>query len=214
MRLAGLALRPFKGKSDLLHFLGDRPYISPRAEIACPNLELGPHCLIDDYVTIYAHHRAEGGVYLARDVRIYRWSVVEVGPGNRCLRVGPHTHIQAGCNLNPFVSDIVIGANCLIAPQCALMPYQHGFSDIDRPICKQPLTSRGNIVIKDNVWLGVGAVVTDGVTIGQGTIIGAGAVVTRDIPPYSTAVGVPARVVCSRDPAIPATSPENTSDGG
>jgi acetyltransferase-like isoleucine patch superfamily enzyme len=50
-------------------------------------------------------------------------------------------------------------------------------------------------VLEDDVWLGVNVAVMDGVTIGQGAIVGAGAVVTKDIPPYAIAGGVPARLI-------------------
>jgi galactoside O-acetyltransferase len=78
------------------------------------------------------------------------------------------------------------------------MPYQHGFAETGRPMREQPLTSKGDIVLADDVWLGVNVAVMDGVTIGQGAIIGAGAVVTKDIPPYTIAGGVPARVLRAR----------------
>lgn len=52
-----------------------------------------------------------------------------------------------------------------------------------------------SVVIEDNVWLGISVIVLPGVTIGQGAIVGAGSVVTKDIPPMSIAVGVPAQVV-------------------
>ena len=54
---------------------------------------------------------------------------------------------------------------------------------------------RGNILIDDDVWLGYGAIVMSGVHIGQGAVIAAGAVVTKDVPPYSIVGGVPARVI-------------------
>jgi acetyltransferase-like isoleucine patch superfamily enzyme len=101
--------------------------------------------------------------------------------------------------LNAFKSNIFIGANCMIATGCAFMPYQHGFADTRHPVRKQPLTSRGDIIIEDDVWLGVNASVMDGITIGQGAIIGAGAVVTQDIPAHAIAVGVPARVIRFRE---------------
>lgn len=193
--LAGLPLGPYKDKRRLLRYLGGRPYISPRAQIGCSRLEIGPGCFIDDYVTIYAHEGAQGGVYLGDDVSIYRWSVIELGKGEGSVRIGSQTHIQAGCNLNAFVGNIVIGANCMIAPRCAFMPYQHSFADVHRPMREQPLTSRGDVVIEDDVWLGLNVCVMDGVTIGRGAVVGAGAVVTKDIPPYAMAGGVPARVI-------------------
>jgi len=61
------------------------------------------------------------------------------------------------------------------------------------------LLSKGGIVVEDDVWLGYGVIVLDGVRIGKGAVIGAGSVVNQDIPSGAIAVGVPARVVKSRD---------------
>ena len=66
---------------------------------------------------------------------------------------------------------------------------------------QQPIASRGDIVLEDDVWLGVNAVVMDGVTIGQGAIVGAGAVVTHDVPPFTIVGGVPARIIGRRPDA-------------
>jgi acetyltransferase-like isoleucine patch superfamily enzyme len=66
------------------------------------------------------------------------------------------------------------------------------------PIRRQPLHSKGGIVIEDDVWLGVGVIVLDGVRIGRGAVVGAGAVVTKDLPPNSISSGAPARVVKMR----------------
>lgn len=196
--LAALPLGAYKDKRLLLRYIGDRPYVSPKAQIHCSQLNLGPKCFIDDYVTIYTHHKARGSVDLHANVHIYRWSIVELGAGEGRLEIGRNTYIQPACLLNPFISSIIIGANCMIAARCAFMPYQHGFADTHRPMREQPLTSRGDIVLEDDVWLGAGVTVLDGVTIGQGAIIGAGAVVTKDIPPYAIAGGVPARVIGTR----------------
>jgi acetyltransferase-like isoleucine patch superfamily enzyme len=210
IRLAALPLGPYKDKRKLRRYLGDRAYISPKAQISCPKLQIGPKCFIDDYVTIYAHPQARGGVYLDESVYLHRWSIVELGNGRGSLRIGSNTYIQAGCIMNAFVGNITIGANCMIAARCAFMPYQHGFADTGRPMREQPLTSKGDIVVEDDVWLGLNVSVMDGVTIGQGAIIGAGAVVTRDVPPYTIAGGVPARVIGVRraNEVPPATGSE------
>jgi acetyltransferase-like isoleucine patch superfamily enzyme len=194
LTLAGCPLGPYKDKRALLRYLGDRPYVSPRAQIACPRLHLGPQCFLDDGVVVYAHPDSTGQVRLAHNVHLYRGSLVELG-GAGSLLVGENTYIQSGCVLNVFVASIRIGANCMIAPGCVLTPYRHGIADLSRPMREQPLTSRGDIVLEDDVWLGARVCVTDGVTLGRGAIIGAGAVVTKDIPPYAIAGGVPARVI-------------------
>ncbi|MEA5572914.1 acyltransferase [Calothrix sp. UHCC 0171] len=93
--------------------------------------------------------------------------------------------------------NITIGKDCLIAANCGIFANNHIFTDIHQKITAQGITREG-IVIEDNCWLGCGVIVVDGVTIGEGSVIGAGSVVTRNIPPYSVAVGSPARVIKSR----------------
>ena len=65
----------------------------------------------------------------------------------------------------------------------------------DQPVVVDP------VIIEDDVWIGLNAVILQGVTIGRGTIVGAGAVVNKSIPPWSIAVGVPARVIGRRKEA-------------
>ena len=198
LRLAAWPLGPYKDKKKLLRYLGDRPYISPLAQVQCDNLSIGRRSFIDDYVTIYSHPQAEGRVELAQNVHLYRWSVIELGDGTGSLKIGPNTYLQSGCILNPFVGNIIIGANCMIAARCSFMPYRHAFEDTAIPMREQAVVSKGDIIIEDDVWLGLNVSVMDGVTIGKGAIVGAGAVVTKDIPPYAIAGGVPARVIRMR----------------
>jgi acetyltransferase-like isoleucine patch superfamily enzyme len=84
-----------------------------------------------------------------------------------------------------------------IAPCCAFYPYNHGIVP-GIPIRKQPLQSKGGIVVDDGAWLGFGVIVLDGVRIGKGAVVGAGSVVTRDVPDGAIACGVPARVLMMR----------------
>ncbi len=95
-----------------------------------------------------------------------------------------------------------MGNGVRIASHVSIVGFNHGFDDLDTPIYRQPLTSKG-IEIEDDVWIGANAAILDGVCIGKGSIIAAGAVVTQDIPAYSIAGGVPARVLKSRKPANP-----------
>ncbi|BAZ39272.1 putative acetyl transferase [Calothrix sp. NIES-4101] len=111
-------------------------------------------------------------------------------------------HIHENTFLGPNVciggpGNITIGKDCLIAANCGIFANNHIFTDIHQKITAQGVTREG-IIIEDNCWLGYGVVVLDGVTIGEGSVIGAGSVVTKNIPPYSVAVGAPARVIKSR----------------
>jgi acetyltransferase-like isoleucine patch superfamily enzyme len=193
-RLAGLPLGPYKNKWPLARI---KPYLSPRAQITCMDLHLGQGCFIDDFVTIHSS-KGDGSVFLDKSVHIHRGTIIEVGQGGMVI-IGKGTHIQAHCHLYGYLGNIRIGQHVMIAPDCGLFPYQHRVDDLNQPMCKQELISKGDIVVEDDVWLGTGAKVMDGVRIGRGAIIGAGAVVTRDVPPYAIAVGVPATIIRNRN---------------
>lgn len=195
MRLACRLVGPYKNRRLLIRLSG-RSFISPYAAIHCPDLRLGQRVFIDDQVTIYAH-RDGGGLSIGDDSSLQRHSILELIQSGS-ISVGRNTHIQSGCHLTAAKANIIIGNDVQLAPRCALYPYQHGHADPDLPIARQPLTSKGDIVIGDGAWLGVGVIVLDGVAIGQGAIVGAGAVVTSDIPPFAIAAGVPARIIGRR----------------
>lgn len=114
--------------------------------------------------------------------------------------------IGADCTLNPFTTvrgTVRLGDGVRIGAHSSLLGFNHS-SAIDRPIYRQPVTSRG-ISVGDDVWIGSHVVVVDGVRIGDHCIIGAGAVVTKDIPDWSVAAGNPARVL--RDRRAPRIAP-------
>ena len=98
------------------------------------------------------------------------------------------------------VAPVVIGADVLIGPNCSLYTAIHPTEPGPR---RAKWESSAPITLEDNVWLGGSVVVCPGVTIGESSIIGAGAVVTRDIPANCIAVGNPARVIKDLDPATP-----------
>jgi len=192
--LAGLPVDPYRSRRELAHI---KTYISPKAQISCPNLHIGPRCFIDDFVTIFGQ---DGSVVLSKRVHLYRGTIIEVGQGGKVI-IGENTHVQPGCNLNGYVGEVRIGRKVMVSAGCGFTSYQHKLDDLSLPMCDQALTSKGDIVVEDNVWLGMGVKVMDGVCIGKGAVIGANAVVTKHIPPYSIAVGVPARVIRKREVA-------------
>jgi acetyltransferase-like isoleucine patch superfamily enzyme len=133
----------------------------------------------------------ENGVVLERNVDIGALDETTF------IHIGQNAFIGPGtCIAGP--GNIKIGKNCLIAAQSGIFANNHNFADLELPIREQGVTRQG-IVIEDDCWLGSGVKVLDGVTIGQGSVIGAGSIVTKDIPPLSVAVGVPARVIKKRE---------------
>ena len=131
--------------------------------------------------------------------------------------IGPGVALSAGmvpgqlCITNPVVS---IGDRCLIGKGSGIVGHfsitigndvwtghhvyitdqNHGYEDVTMPISQQSQTERA-VSIGNGSWLGHGSIVLPGVTIGEHVVIGANSVVTKDIPSYSVAVGVPARVI-------------------
>lgn len=85
-----------------------------------------------------------------------------------------------------------IGARTLVSACCSITSLTH-----EEAIANRLHLIGSQVTIEEDCWLGTGAIVLPGVRIGKGSVIGAGAVVTKDIPPYSVAIGVPARVVRS-----------------
>lgn len=113
------------------------------------------------------------------------------------FEIGDYSYIGCNAVIGAGGGGIQIGNNVLIGQSVNMHSERHNFDDTDTPIRRQGISYKG-IVIEDNVWIGSKATILDGVTIGTGSIIGAGAVVTKSIPPFSIAMGIPAKVVESR----------------
>lgn len=97
-----------------------------------------------------------------------------------------------GCN-----ESVTIGKNVMIADMVTIRDTNHRFDDISIPMVEQGI-STASVIIKDNVWIGYGAAILAGVTVGEGAIVAAGAVVTRDVKDFSIVGGVPARPISHR----------------
>lgn len=160
-------------------------------------------------------------IEIGNSVWIYRGATIDAGEhDNNRISIGDNVQIKQGVTfqalnhteiviekgalLGPYVciggpGNIKIGKACMIAAHTGIYANNHIFSDLTQDIALQGVT-RAGIVIEDDCWLGHAVTVLDGVTIGKGSVIGAGSVVTKDIPRYSVAVGVPAKVIKSRNP--------------
>jgi acetyltransferase-like isoleucine patch superfamily enzyme len=110
------------------------------------------------------------------------------------VRIGSGTFL----NMNVMVAAqnlVEIGDHCMFANGCFVTDANHRYDDVDRPVTWQGFTSKGPTRVGDNVWCGAHVVITSGVTVGERCVIGANSVVTADLPPYSIAAGIPARVL-------------------
>lgn len=107
------------------------------------------------------------------------------------IRIGDNSRIGLH---NTIIGPVHIGNQVNLAQGVVVSGLNHNYSHPDIPISQQGITT-SLITINDDVWIGANAVITSGVTIGKHCVIGAGSVVTKDIPDYSVAVGVPAKVV-------------------
>ncbi|GFE60325.1 DapH/DapD/GlmU-related protein [Geobacter sp. AOG2] len=110
------------------------------------------------------------------------------------LKIGDGTHIEQFFHVGSC-ECVEIGKNVLIAGRVYISDHNHNFKNIEEPIVNQGIEAGGKVVIGDNSWLGEGCVILPGVSIGKGAVIGSNAVVTKSIPPFSVAVGIPAKVI-------------------
>lgn len=158
------------------------------------NLRLGPNVYLDQGVYL---HACRGGIELGAGSYVMHNAELHVFN----FRDLPHAFIKIG--RGTFIGEsvvirgqggVTIGDSVLLAPMAKILAVNHNFSDVTRPVMEQGITGKG-IVVEDGAWIGAGAVVLDGVRVGRGAVVGANAVVTRDVPPHSVAVGSPARVV-------------------
>jgi acetyltransferase-like isoleucine patch superfamily enzyme len=171
---------------------------------------LGEGCAIGPAVTLLRPER------IALDDGVFVEGQVHFEACGRGIRIGAHTQICFGSYLQDQTVEgyihvgtrsyigshsiiyghagVEIGDHVLIAPQAMVVPYQHVFASREALIAEQGGAQR-KVVIEDDVYLGMSVRLLLGVTIGRGAVIGAGAVVTRDIPAYAVAVGVPARIL-------------------
>lgn len=141
------------------------------------------------------------GIVLGKNVKIGAYSVLIGAPVSNMgegIRMGDNSAVEAFSFIGSsgFVS---IGENVIMGQHIGFHPENHDFDRTDVSIREQG-TSRKGIVVEDDVWVGSNATFLDGAHVGRGSVIGAGAVVRGTIPPYSVAVGVPAKVIRSRMP--------------
>jgi acetyltransferase-like isoleucine patch superfamily enzyme len=113
------------------------------------------------------------------------------GPPEGFIHIGSNSTVGQGSLLYGN-GGLTIGNNVMIAGQCAIIASSHNYDNADIPMIRQGYTAKG-ITIYDNVWIGAGARILDGVTVGEGSIVGANAVVNSTVAPGDRVGGIPAR---------------------
>ncbi|HTZ64668.1 MAG TPA: acyltransferase [Solirubrobacteraceae bacterium] len=132
---------------------------------------------------------------------IGRWAWVGHGTKIRVhegeVSIGAKTVMGQECTISAY-RRVQIGRECIVADRVMLIDFDHGVVEVERPIRLQGIYKR-DVRVGSNVWIGYGACVLRGVSVGHNSVIGTNAVVTRDVPENAVVGGVPARVLRMRD---------------
>jgi acetyltransferase-like isoleucine patch superfamily enzyme len=128
---------------------------------------------------------------------------VWIGDGTkiRChegrVEIGDKTVIGQECTVSAY-QHVRIGRQCVIADRAMFIDFDHGVVEVERPIRQQGIYKR-DVVVGSNVWIGYGACVLRGVSVGDNAIVGTNSVVTKDIPANAVVAGIPARIIRMRE---------------
>ncbi len=178
------------------HKIGKHVLISGGVHIEyARNIELGDNVSIGSYAILNGSSRKhKQSIMVGENTQIYQFTVFNT--------YGGYIKIGRNCTVNPFCvlyghGGLDIGDDVHIASKTTIIPANHGIENTDIPMWRQPETAKG-IRIEDDVWIGTNVSIVDGVTSGKGVVIGAGSVVTENIPEYSIAVGIPAKIIRKR----------------
>jgi acetyltransferase-like isoleucine patch superfamily enzyme len=134
-------------------------------------------------------------------VRLGRWSWIGHGCKVRVhegeLSIGAKSVLGQECTVSAF-QHISIGRECIIADRVMMIDFDHGMVEAERPIREQGIYKR-DVHIGHNAWIGYGACILRGVTVGDNSVIGTSSVVTCDFPDNSVVGGIPARLIRTRE---------------
>jgi acetyltransferase-like isoleucine patch superfamily enzyme len=155
---------------------GRNVYIFPGVHIIRPRyISIGDNVTIGNDTDIFVHP-------LRRDSKEF------------IIQIGDNVHIGRS-NILGARKSIILEENVLVGPHVMIGDHSHRYENVDIPVKMQETTEAGPVRIERDSWIGANVFILPNVTIGQHTVIGANAVVNRDIPAFSVAVGVPARVI-------------------
>jgi acetyltransferase-like isoleucine patch superfamily enzyme len=195
LRGGPLALLRFMRANHML----DRRYARLLARFVMLKLRYRGRLKTDGLCFICPHVQLEIGPEAT--LRIGRWAWIGHGSKIRVhegeVEIGAKTVIGQECTISAF-QHVSIGRECILADRVMLIDFDHGVTEVDRPIRLQGIYKR-DVHVGHNVWIGYGACVLRGVSIGDNSVVGTNSVVTRQIPENAVVGGVPARVIRMRD---------------
>jgi acetyltransferase-like isoleucine patch superfamily enzyme len=192
------------GPLALLRFMRSNHMLSPGyailiARYACLKVRYGRRLQTDGICFICPRVKLEIG--RGATLRIGRWAWI----GHACkirvhegeVSIGAKTVIGQECTISAF-QHVSIGRECIVADRVMLIDFDHGASEVERPVRLQGIYKR-DVRVGHNVWIGYGACILRGVTVGDNAIIGTSAVVTKPMPANAVVAGSPARVIRMRE---------------
>jgi acetyltransferase-like isoleucine patch superfamily enzyme len=162
-------------------------------------LRHGPRLKTDGLCFICPGVKLEIGRHATLHIGRWAWighdTKIRVHEGE--VRIGAKTVMGQECTISAF-QHVSIGRECILADRVMLIDFDHGVVEVERPIRLQGIYKR-DVRVGHNVWMGYGACVLRGVSVGDNSIVGTNAVLTTDVPENAVVGGVPARVIRMRD---------------
>ncbi len=190
-----LALLAFMRANDMLN----ARYAYLLARLAWLKLRFGKRLQTDGLCFICPRVQLELGPNAT--LRIGRWAWIGHGTKIRVhegeVSIGAKSVLGQECTISAY-QHVSVGRECILADRVMMIDFDHGAVEVERPIRLQGIYKR-DVRVGHNVWMGYGACVLRGVSIGDNSIIGTSAVVTRDVPADAVVAGVPARVIRMRE---------------
>jgi serine acetyltransferase len=161
--------------------------------------KVGQNTRIDPPMQYSGLHR----VTLGSNIYIGKYCWLSTVPGNLekdiLLNIHDNTMVSKGVTIAAAL-DVTIEDNVTIGPNSFITDHIHEYEDITRSIYSQGIKKVEPVLIGRNTWLGYNVIILPGTKIGRNCVIGANAVVNADLPDYTVAVGMPAKIVKRYDP--------------
>jgi maltose O-acetyltransferase len=150
--------------------------------------------------------------YLRTQIRVQYWKLLLYSIGRNVfiaddfmarnaknISIGNNVYINHDVEFDAEWGRIIIGNYVMIGSNTLLSTAHHNFNRLDIPIMLQGIRQPTSVTIANDVWIGANVIILPGIEISTGAVVGAGAVVTKNVPPYAVIGGVPAKIIKYRN---------------